>query len=157
MYTIKNLRTMQGHDGGAFSATLYKDSRKVAVIVQEGHGGMTDVDFFGADRADSDRMANEFAEWVKVNCADHWIAEYVNEERGDGPAALGAEMLVERHEEGKRLARHAKTKVLFRLPDDDADGCRTLAHGGDPEAATARLRSKYPTAQFWDPTTGLWG
>lgn len=157
MYSIKNLRTMQGHDGEAFSATLYKGSEKVAQIVQEGHGGMTDVDFYGDSRVQNDQMAAEFAAWVRANCAGHWIAQYVDSENGDGPVALGAEMLVERHEEAARLKRHAKTKVLFRLPEDvDSGSVRTLQHNGAPEAATARLREKYPTAQFWDATTGAW-
>jgi hypothetical protein len=158
MYTIKNLRTMQGHDGEAFSATLYRDGTKVAVITQEGHGGMTDVDFIvGENRAARDQHAGQFAAWVRANCAGHWIAQYVDAEHGDGPVSLGAEMLVEREQERRTLARHAKTKVLFRLPTDLDDGSvRTLPHRGQPAQAVTLIRAKYPHATIYDPQTGAW-
>ena len=158
MYTVKNVRSAAGRDGEAFSATLYCGSKRVAYIVNSGCGGMTDVDFIADSRAEADAMEQEFAAWVRANCAGHWIAQYVDAERGDGPVALGADMLVEQVQRRQWLNRNSRGQLLFRVAGDDEDAVRVLSRIGVNELAQAcaMVAGKYPDAEIWDPTTSTW-
>ena len=39
MYEIKNVKTFHGHDGGCWEATLYCDSKRIAIVTEDGWGG----------------------------------------------------------------------------------------------------------------------
>jgi len=39
MYSIKNVKIFQSHDGGGFELSLYKDGRRIAIVGNEGNGG----------------------------------------------------------------------------------------------------------------------
>jgi hypothetical protein len=42
-YTIKNLKTWNTWDGGGYSCTLYCDGEKIALVMNEGVGGETQI------------------------------------------------------------------------------------------------------------------
>ena len=38
-YSVKNVKTFEGHDGTGFNATLYRGKKKIAKIIDTAHGG----------------------------------------------------------------------------------------------------------------------
>lgn len=159
MYTIKNLKTLQGREGQAFTCSIYRDGKKVGLAHDDGNGGMTHVDWVDAKGAWVSReyhVAQEaaFAAWTREHAAG-WITEYLNGNDGHD-AELGISMLVDDYQQTADLKRHSRTKVLFRLPEDGDESYRYVAHKGRVPEATAWVRSKYPTAQVWDATTAAW-
>jgi hypothetical protein len=155
MYALKNVKTMDGREGLAFSCTIYKDSTKVGYARNDGNGGMTSIDMEGADYPARHAALCELGRWAAANCGGSWTAEYMNDS-DEHNAELGIDMLFEAHEALKYLKRHSKTKVLFRLPEDPSDQYRTVAHKGNIPAAQAWVIKTYPTATFWDAASGEW-
>lgn len=38
-YTVKNIKTFTGHEGPGYNATLYRDGKKVALVIDDATGG----------------------------------------------------------------------------------------------------------------------
>ncbi len=56
-YEVRGIRTFQGREGcGGFNATLYREGKKVAFIINEDDGGMFDWDW-GGYKSEADRKA----------------------------------------------------------------------------------------------------
>lgn len=154
MYTVKNVKTLNTSDGYAFTATLYKDGKKVGTLEQGGHGGSTDVQMDGATWADREPMLAEFAAWTRENCEGSWIAEFVGGTVAD--SELGADMLVERFLLNRDLNRASKTKIVFRLPEDGDTAYRTVKVMSTRDAAIRWIMREEPTATIWFPETEKW-
>jgi hypothetical protein len=154
-YSIKNVKTMQGRDGTAFSCTIYCDGAKVGYARNDGNGGSTSIDMLGEDYLSRRAAEEALGQWTALNCAGTWVAEFIDENPLHN-AEMGIDMLFDQHEQAKALKRHAKTKVLFRLPEDPEDQFRTVTHRGDIPATVAWVRAKYPTATIWDADEGRW-
>lgn len=116
----------------AFNAELWIDGVKAAECKNSGRGGNNDIYFI--DRALEKRF-NEYC------------ASLPNEPEYDlkMDADLFISMLVEETEAKKKLARHTKTKVLFRLPGDKKGEYRTVKfQPGKRDEALAWVKNKYP-------------
>ena len=97
----------------AFNADLWIDGVKAAVCSNNGRGGCNDIRF--EDRA----LEARFNEWTKTLPREK---EYNLEMNPD----LFISCLVAETDEKKRLARHLKTKVLFRINGDKKGEYRTV-------------------------------
>lgn len=154
MYTVKNVKTLNTYDGYAYTATLYKDGKKVGTLEQGGHGGSTDVQMDGSTWADREPMLAEFAAWTRENCADSWIKDFVGGTSAD--SELGADMLVERFLLNRDLARASKTKIVFRLPEDGETAYRTVKVISTRQAAIDWIMREEPTASIWSVESERW-
>jgi len=123
-YSIKNLKTMQGMEGVAYSCTLYRDGVKVAECIQDGRGGCTHFRFINED----ERKA------LDAFCAalPHESSEYDSE-----LYAVDADMYVARladeFEMNKKLRSWCKKKTVFRLPADKPGEYRTISQPFAPK------------------------
>ncbi|GAH34833.1 unnamed protein product, partial [marine sediment metagenome] len=48
-YTIKNIKTFRGHDGQGYNATLYRDGKRIAVLIEFASGGPLDIEWLDRD------------------------------------------------------------------------------------------------------------
>jgi hypothetical protein len=46
-YSVKGVKTFKGTDWDGFNATLYKDGKKIALLVNDGGGGCLDITWLG--------------------------------------------------------------------------------------------------------------
>lgn len=62
-YHLKSIKTWTGRDGYGYAANLYNGKRKVAHVLQEGHGGPTTVDFTKTD--EKNELYELIATWAE--------------------------------------------------------------------------------------------
>lgn len=108
MYTVKNVKTMQGMEGIAYSCTLYRDGIKIAECIQDGRGGNTNIRFLNRDEEKK----------LDAHCAT--LPPCPPFYPGDKPMPMDADMfiagLVDQIEVNKQLKRWCKTKTVYRIP-----------------------------------------
>lgn len=131
-YTIKNLKTWNTHDGGGYSCTLYCDGDKIALVLNEGVGGETQimtldvnspkVEIDGYYDEENDR---QFRHWVTPNYAKldafcktlpKWdcLGKMVHIE-----PSLYIEELISETQYQKKLTNAKKKGIVFKLKDYD--------------------------------------
>lgn len=131
-YTIKNLKTWNTHDGGGYSCTLYCDGEKIALVLNEGVGGETQimtldvnspkVEIDGYYDEENDR---QFRHWVTPNYAKldafcktlpKWdcLGKMVHME-----PSLYIEELISETQYQKKLTNAKKKGIVFKLKDYD--------------------------------------
>jgi len=131
-YTIKNLKTWNTHDGGGYSCTLYCDGEKIALVLNEGVGGETQimtldvnspkVEIDGYYDEENDR---QFRHWVTPNYAKldafcktlpKWdcLGKMVHME-----PSLYIEELISETQYQKKLNNAKKKGIVFKLKDYD--------------------------------------
>jgi hypothetical protein len=126
MYTVKGLKSFQGMDGLAYSATICRDGKRVGTVMNEGCGGETNFDWFNdaEEKAAKDFVAalphemNEFTQKMEPQDMDCYFAA-----------------LCDKYEEVQRLKRAMRAKTFFRLKDETyKDGeWRTVKKPYSPE------------------------
>lgn len=173
VYTLSGLRTFSGMDFGGINATLRCNDKPVAFIIDDGNGGSMEIDFRnpGQSPASCKAAANTWrdAEAAAMAWALDWFNtspeaaecrafdEELNQKYPDTKRAkTGRDALeswinttVDAMQEKKRLDRAAKTKTLFRLPDDKPGEWRTLKIPYSDPRAAAYLSAKYPKATVY--------
>lgn len=75
-YHVKNVKSFMNLDGLAFSATLYKDKSKIAIVMNDGMGGPDHQDVL------NEKLYDEFLEHIKTlpNIEGHGIVIPYDEE-----------------------------------------------------------------------------
>lgn len=124
-YTVTGVKSFRGREGYGFNATLHRDGRKVAHVIDDGNGGCYRYEWLGKDlatqRADATALSDYAATLPPI-------------EPGTGPVpALCVDMLVgELVDEAETMAnirkllrRELKQRVLFVL-DGTVKQTRTL-------------------------------
>lgn len=144
-YTVKNVRTFQGMEDQGFNATLYRDGKRVALVIYEGSGGCCMFRWDGdREKRDSEeKLLKEHAASlpsVKTDLPDHKSPDKKFEYQPDMDAVVFD--LVGAYEFRRMLKRNCRTKTLFRLPDDKPDTWRTVQRRYDP-VVKAHLVKKY--------------
>lgn len=136
-YTVKGVKSFEGMEGLGFNATLYREGRKVATVIDDASGG--EVMF---------RWLDEGASTVKY--PHHGHNGETRELDGTPEEALFAKVvfdlpsveshgmtlhksegwvvsdLVNEYEDRRWLRRNTKTKTLFRLKGEEAGSYRTI-------------------------------
>jgi hypothetical protein len=131
-YTIKNLKTWNTHDGGGYSCTLYCDGEKIALVLNEGVGGETQILTLddNAPKVEIDSWFNKETEtqhkaWVTPNYAKlhafcktlpKW--DCLGEMHHIEPSIYIEELISETNYQ-KKLANAKKRGTPFKLEGDD--------------------------------------
>jgi hypothetical protein len=129
-YSVRKVKTFIGMEGQGFNATLCRDGKPVANVIDDASGGCIDFHWLvpGEEAA------------LEAVCKQMPPTEFYGEMLTYNTDML-LSRLVDEHENEKRLKRVAKKKTLFRVKGDDPDEWRTLNVVG--EKATRYLASKY--------------
>jgi len=140
--TIKALKNLGiRRDGPAWSCVLYVDGIKAATVLQEGHGGGTEIDWsVGPDKA---RWGGALAAKVNAYCAT--LPDVIDPEFGAIVQDLETVVarLADEYENAQRIKRACKTKTLFRTAGQGAHEYMVTNRPFSPAIAEA-LRAKYP-------------
>lgn len=131
-YTIKNLKTWNTHDGGGYSCTLYCDGEKIALVLNEGVGGETQITTLDVNspKVEIDGYYDEendrhFRYWVTPNYAKldafcktlpKWdcLGKMVHID-----PSLYIEELISETQYQKKLTNAKKKGIVFKLKDYD--------------------------------------
>jgi hypothetical protein len=149
--TVKNLRSCEGNEGPAYSATLYLDGRKVGHVRNDGNGGMTFVEFW---KKSGGKVVRD-VEAERAVLA--YVAEQPDVDMGEDPGRPGerwmmkadlewvASQVVEDALEDQEYRRWCRTKVVFRLEGDRDGHWRTIKASWKKQGAEVRahLVKKY--------------
>jgi len=158
MYTIKNVKSFRGMEGLGFNATLYRDKKRVCLVMDSAQGA--EYNFEWADwKAEgvvikgTNRLGTEYSYKVtpeekkfedfletlpKVkNC----ITGKLQTASADGFIA----QLVDEWESRKWLKRQCRNKTLFTTPDCDECEYRTIKFKFGPSVRD-HIMAKYPKA-----------
>jgi hypothetical protein len=140
-FSIKGLKYFRGMEGDGLNATLYKDGRRICLVIDEANGG--EYNYEGLSAAD-EKMLKEFVEVKRAEMPD------VKNEYGSSDRELLnldwmiSDMCVAWEFEAK-LRRMTKKKTVFITPDCKSGEARTLNHPFDAKAKDSILK-KYPEA-----------
>lgn len=121
-FTAKPGKSMQGRDGVAWEATLLRDGKPVARVLDEGCGGMLLLYGPKGERWADPSMQALVAELDALAKAEMPVETYGDLRVEPSWETLLATM-ADNASEVKRLQRKAKTATLYAIPGDvDADG-----------------------------------
>jgi len=129
-YTVRNVKTFIGMEGHGFNATLCRDGKPIAFVIDDANGGCLHFQWtIPAEEA-----------VLEAVCKQMPPTEFEGMSITYNPDRL-LSRLVDDHENDKRLKRIAKKKTLFRVKGDDPDEWRTLNITG--KTASLYLAKKY--------------
>jgi hypothetical protein len=133
---LKKLKTAGGEETLRFTAELYLDREKIAIVSNGGIGGGHEYNFFGADnRQLFTDYVNRFKTDLDLSDPLHQkVSEFVRDFQKTIPAFsqqdIDADIVVDcaiaLQEELKIFNKQCKNKTLFRLPEDPKDEYRTV-------------------------------
>lgn len=118
-YTLKGVKMFRGMDGQGLNATLWRGTKKVAFILDEGCGGMIRFDWVDRMHGESKEEAlfEIFIAEQKQKADNTKKDEFgkTEQEYFDGEHWVNA--LVDKMENDKRFRKACKTKTLFQVGD----------------------------------------
>jgi len=154
-YTVKNVKSFQGHDGYGFNCNLYRDGKKVAHCFDEAHGGMIDINWegpvpkTGADKAEWKKWHDWKAKEEKLLVAHVSSLPKVKSEWGGGDLTIDEGWFVtelvnnfEKAKEIRKVRRKCETKTLFRTSDCD-EGAYYIQSALFTKQLADAIRAKY--------------
>jgi hypothetical protein len=103
-YELKGVKTIMGHEGIAFTATIYEDGKKFGYAHDAGDGGMVRVDYLDGDNRTRAPKDEALTKWHRENCTDNWSSMH------DSDPESAVNLMFEIWENNKK----AKTKILFK-------------------------------------------
>jgi len=137
-YAVKNVKSFMGLDMPGYNATLYCDGKAVALVINDGGGGETDIQWKDYDSPRIDvPWKNSKGEAFNIRCTpleaqlyEHirgktWKCEELNFE-GDMDPETFVGQLVDQFEQEKTHKRWIKNQTVFRLKDQTEGEFRTL-------------------------------
>ncbi len=113
-YSVRNVKTFRGMEGGGFNATLYRDGHRIAFVIDDATGG--DMRIQWADARSRGAEEKRLLEFLKT----------LPKERGedteyDVTPDIFLDALVNQAQAEKRLKRLFEKETLFRLKSDPTD------------------------------------
>jgi len=73
-YELKNYKSLNTHNGVAWTATLYKGRFKIAYVEDQGNGGSIMVSW----NISHEKGCADLEKWFLENCEGHWTAQFAN-------------------------------------------------------------------------------
>jgi hypothetical protein len=144
-YELKALKTLNTSDGVAWTASLYKDGKRIATVENKGDGGSTWA--YGLSSAES----VELTSWTRENCAGSWVAEFINE-----PTSSDIELSLDFLYDIAINNKEARKSLVIRVRKGrDEYGMVNEEHyrlRGYDESCVPALKSvmqQHPTAEVW--------
>jgi hypothetical protein len=113
-YQIKNVKSFMGMDFPGYNLSLYKGKTKIAEVINDGSGGMTEF------RYTNQEVKKEFETMLKS------LPEYDDDfgEKSVIDEEVFVYILLNEYEIEKKLKRECKKKTLYRLKGDATDQYR---------------------------------
>jgi len=113
-YTVRDIKTFRGMEGEGFNATLCRDGREIAFVIDDATGG--DVHIQWADARSHGAEEKRLLEFLKTLPKERWEdTEY------DVTPDIFLATLVDQAQTEKRLRRLFRKETLFRLKGDRTD------------------------------------
>lgn len=176
-YQLKNIKTLNTHEGMAWTATVYKDGKRIGTAEDRGDGGSTWL--YVSNYAEELELTAWCAEASKNSGL--WMAEYANkygtvhhvggEKDGEQTweMSFSTEMALAYLLEVADLDKKAKKNIIFRVPTGITEFIgqeydtytltgQSMATATPSSVAQALvyITGKYATAQVWDFRDHAW-
>lgn len=176
-YELKNIKTLNTHEGMAWTATVYKDGKRIGTAEDRGDGGSTWL--YVSNYAEELELTAWCAEASKNSGL--WMAEYAlkyqtvhhvgGEKNGEKTweMAFSTEMALAYLLEVADLDKKAKKYLVFRVPTGITEFIgqeydtyvlkgQSMATATPSSVAQALvyITGKYATAQVWDFRDHAW-
>lgn len=176
-YELKNIKTLNTHEGMAWTATVYKDGKRIGTAEDRGDGGSTWL--YVSNYAEELELTAWCAEASKNSGL--WMAEYANkygtvhhvggEKDGEQTweMSFSTEMALAYLLEVADLDKKAKKNIIFRVPTGITEFIgqkydtyvlkgQSMATATPSSVAQALvyITGKYATAQVWDFRDHAW-
>ena len=149
---LSGIKTFTGMEGQGLNADLYFDGKKVAFVLDEGCGGEMLFQWNDGRSHNSaiSKQVNEYIASLNLPVEKIGLRGENDSERIDIEQDLESLVnnTVDDIADQKRMARMAKTSVLYRLPEQAKDAFYALKHKGQPDACKAHILKKHPNAIF---------
>ena len=145
-WEVKGVKSFMGLDFAGYNASLYRNGKKVAFVIDEGCGGEPNFDWTSPEDqeafADYARSVEDLSEFTG---SDGYGATLPDPERYYRQMAVEFRIsaMVEDYEEEQRLRRKCKTKTYFRVKGDPEDVYRCYKHKYD-DRMKLHLLAKHP-------------
>lgn len=170
-YQLKNIKTLNTSNGVAWTASVYRDGKRIGTAEDRGDGGMATT--FGISYQDEQALVA----WVveQVQGSGLWMEEYATDIRTVHSAGtdvvtyeprLDLEMALAYLMEVADLDKKSRNCIVFRVSRGtdpqmgeqyDTYTMKSIAlHGRIGSREIMYLSSKYPTAQLWNHKTHRW-
>lgn len=143
-YSVKGVKSFRGMEGYGFNAVLYRDGKKIALVIDEGNGGSMIFEWTSGPRWDNfeTKSLQEYAKSLPPLPADPaWGT-------GAEPLPMNDELLVaelvSEFEFQQKTRRQLKKKTLFQVGKEiGSDEFRQIS---SPFSATVKtfIAQKYP-------------
>lgn len=123
-YHVKNVKSFEGMEGYGFNATLYRDKKRVAKVIDEGNGGPKIFRWYDTDaeKIEATVTTPEGKQTtVKRTPEEHAYIEHAKETENasvDFAHELLISRLVDDYENNQRLKRHCQNKTLVKFKSD---------------------------------------
>jgi hypothetical protein len=116
-YTLKGVKTFRGREGYGLNATLCRDGKAVAFILDSGNGGMVDFDWADQKQGESKEEAlfNAFIAEEKLKADDVKKDEYEHTERFYFNTEHWVNTLVDKMQNDKKFRKLCKTTLVFQV------------------------------------------
>lgn len=170
-YELKNIKTLSTRDGVAWTATVYKDGKRIGTAEDRGDGGCTWL--YVSNYAEELELTAWCAEASKNSGL--WMAEYANkygtvhhvggEKDGEQTYEMvfNTEMALAYLMEVADLDKKAKKNLVFRVPNGDDFNTYILKGVAMATAtptsiadAVMHIATKYNDVQVWDFRDHAW-
>lgn len=177
-YELKNIKTLNTHEGMAWTATVYKDGKRIGTAEDRGDGGSTWL--YVSNYAEELELTAWCAEASKNSGL--WMAEYANkygtvhhvggEKDGEQTweMSFSTEMALAYLLEVADLNKKAKKNIIFRVPNGndplthvDTHDTYTLTGQSMAQAtpssvaqALVYITNKFSNAEIWDFKDVAW-
>jgi hypothetical protein len=177
-YELKNIKTLNTHEGTAWTASVYKDGKRIGTAEDRGDGGSSWL--YLENRADEDALVEWCAQAAKNSGL--WMAQYATEtikthhiggeKNGTETYELrfNSEMALAYLMEISDLDKRAKKDIIFRVPNGNdpltcVDTHDTYRLSGQSMAtatpssvaqALVYITTKFSNAEVWDFREHSW-
>ena len=136
---VKNVKIFDGMEGQGFNCSLYRGDKKVAEAIDDASGGQIDFRWLGA-------RENEAAFAAYCLTLPKWGSQFEvgGFDRFDTTPDIAITDMVNEFMEDRRLRRHCRDKILFRVPGDGVlHGNWRIIKGNFTVAAVASMKHRF--------------
>lgn len=169
-YQLKNIKTLNTSNGVAWTASVYRDGKRIGTAEDRGDGGCTYT--YNISHADEVALIAWVAE--QVQGSGLWMEQYATDIRTVRCAGtdevtyeprLDMEMALAYLMEIADLDKKSRTSIVFRVSrgidpqiGEDYDTYTLKSTTGVTVGGREimYISSKYPTAQIWQPAQHRW-
>ena len=113
-YSVRNVKTFRGTEGEGFNATLYRDGRRIAFVIDDASGSDIDIQWVGVRARETEEKL--LLKFLKTLPKENW-----EDREYDVTPDIFLSELVNQALTEKRLRRLFRTETLFRLKGDRTD------------------------------------